>query len=95
MDTFVYLDLRDTGDTITDFGVGTDKIDLSAIDADPLTAVDAFAFGGTTATAQGVWFIQSGGQTSVYLDTDGDISSAEMVITLNGTLALTAGDFVL
>ena len=30
-DKFVYLDIKDTGDTITDFTPGSDKIDLSAL----------------------------------------------------------------
>lgn len=30
-DTFVYTSLRDAGDTLTDFTVGTDKLDLSAL----------------------------------------------------------------
>jgi VCBS repeat-containing protein len=96
VDTFVYLDVKDTNDTITDFAAGIDKIDLSAIDADPALAGDqGFAFGGTTATAHGVWYAQTGGNTVVYVDTDGNTSSAELAITLTGTLTLHNTDFLL
>ncbi len=54
-DTFKYLVKADSGiaglavsDTVTDFVVGTDKIDLSGIDAnESVTGNDAFTFGGT------------------------------------------------
>ena len=102
-DTFVYLDLRDTGDTITDFqggGIaGGDKIDLSAIDANTSDVGDtAFIFGGTTATAHGVWYAQdaSNNWTNVYADTDGNTATAELYIKLTGLISLTQGDdFVL
>jgi VCBS repeat-containing protein len=95
-DTFVYLDARDTNDTITDFTSGADKIDLSAIDADPLFAGDqGFTFGGTTATAHGIWYAQSGGNVIVYVDTDGNVSTAELAITLTGVSSVGSGDFLL
>jgi VCBS repeat-containing protein len=94
-DTFVYFDLRDTGDTITDFD-GGDRIDFSAIDADPLMAGDqGFAFGGTTATAHGVWYDLIEGNTVVYLDSDGDAATAELAITLTGEIDLHQTDFLL
>ena len=94
-DTFVYLDLRDTGDTISDFGAG-DRIDFSAIDSDPLQAGDqGFTFGGTTATAHGVWYDVIGGNTVVYLDSDGNAGTAELAITLSGTPDLHQTDFLL
>lgn len=101
-DTFSYIDLRDTGDTINAFVSGTDKIDLSAIDANGAAADDpAFAWGGTTATANGVWYATDSTTkvTTVYVDTDGNVGSAELVIYLapNGTTAITPvqGDFIL
>ncbi|MBC2834485.1 beta strand repeat-containing protein [Paragemmobacter straminiformis] len=95
-DVFVFASLSDTGDRITDFAPNTDRIDLGAIDAAPNDpAVGAFSFGGTTARAGGVWYLQLGGDTVVYVDTDGDVSSAELVISLTGTLTLAATDFVL
>ena len=95
-DTFVYLDVRDTNDTITDFAAG-DKIDLSAIDANSVAVGDQgpFAFGGTTATAHGVWYSTSGGNTTVYVDTDGDTSTAELAITLLGVTTVASTDFTL
>jgi VCBS repeat-containing protein len=94
-DVFVYLDVRDTNDTITDFTAG-DKIDFSAIDANPAQAGDqGFAFGGTTATAHGVWYAQSGANVIVYLDTDGNTATAELSLTLNGVTSLNAADFLL
>jgi VCBS repeat-containing protein len=94
-DTFVYLDVKDTNDTITDFASG-DKIDLSAIDANSILAGDqGFAFGGTTATANGVWYAQSGGNVIVYVDTDGTAATAELSITLNNVSTLQSTDFLL
>ena len=95
LDNFIYLDVRDRGDTITDFQVGSDEIDLSAIDANStIGGNQAFALGGTTATAFGVWYQQVGGNTIVYADTDGDVTTAELWMTLTGTLTLTSGDFL-
>ena len=96
-DTFVYLDAKDTNDTITDFTSG-DKIDLSAIDANSNLGGDqGFAFGGTTATANGVWYAQSGANVIVYVDTDGNASTAELAITLANTTTanLSQTDFLL
>jgi VCBS repeat-containing protein len=93
-DTFVYLDLKDTNDTITDFNSG-DHIDLSAIDANLALAGDqGFAFGGTTATAHGVWYAQVGGNVVVYVDTDGDSGTAELSITLTGLASVSSGDIL-
>ena len=95
-DDFVYLDVRDRGDTITDFQVGSDDIDLSAIDANSTIAGDqGFTFGGTTATANGVWYAHADGDTVVYVDVDGDANTAELWVTLDGTKVLTGGDFLL
>jgi Ca2+-binding RTX toxin-like protein len=94
-DTFVYLDVKDTNDTITDFTSG-DKIDFSAIDANPALSGDqGFAFGGTTATAHGVWYAQLGGNVIVYMDTDGNASTAELSLTLSGVSTVGSGDFLL
>ena len=92
-DTFVFRE-GDTGlgaaaDRITDYEVGTDRIILRSIDADTTTGGDqAFTFGGTLTLSQ------SGGDTIIALDTDGD-TVADAEIHLTGLLTLTAGDFVL
>jgi VCBS repeat-containing protein len=89
-DVIVYLDVKDTNDTISNFegaGVaGGDLIDLSALGL-------SGGFGGTSATSHGVWYSTSGGNSTVYVDTNGDTSSAELAITLVGVTTLVAGDF--
>ncbi len=98
-DTIRYLDLCDTGDTIRDFRTGTDKIDLSAIDANTnsININDVFAGGGLQ-TGQFVlvnsvtWFV-SGGNTVILADTDGDTATAEFSITLTGVTNLALTDF--
>ena len=93
-DDFIFLSTNDTGDTITDFGVGPDDINLTAIDANSsLAGNQDFVFGGTTATANGVWYEVSGGNRTVYLDTNGDTSNAELVLYLIGNTALLGTDF--
>jgi VCBS repeat-containing protein len=82
-DTFAMLDLRDTNDVITGFTFGSDKLNLSALDADSSTASnEAFAWGGSTATAHGVWVTSDGNNTVVYADTDGNLDTAEFMVTL-------------
>jgi Ca2+-binding RTX toxin-like protein len=84
--------VKGTGrDIIYDFVSGTDKIDLHLIDANTATSGDqAFAFGGATAMAFGVWFangILSG-------DINGD-KVADFEIGLNGGGSMVAGDLIL
>lgn len=96
VETFVFLSVSDTGDTITNFETTVDKIDLSAIDANGADAGDpALTWNGTSATANGVWYASSGGVTTIYVDTNGSPAGAEMVIYLTGTYALTAADFLI
>lgn len=114
-DTFKYNSTTDsrTGstnrDTISSFVRGEDKIDLSAIDANPFTSADsAFRFLGTAAF--GTNGAASAGQVRVLfvtgnvviLDADvhGDgVSDMQIVVTgqivVNGLSTLTAADFVL
>ncbi len=82
-DTFVYVDVRDTNDTITDYNPGPDTISLTGIDANQIQAGNqAFAWGGTDPTAFGLWFTHDGTDTILYGDTDGDLSTAEFQLTL-------------
>ena len=67
-------------DTITDFQVGTDNIDL--------TNFAGLSFSGD------ITLSVSGGNTLVGIDTNGD-NTIDMEIFLNGATALTAGDFLL
>jgi Ca2+-binding RTX toxin-like protein len=96
-DNFVYAATGDSSglniDTIYDFGNGADKIDVSAID--PNGAGSSFTWGGTTATADGVWYSVSGGNTTLHFDTDNDTTTDEMTIVLIGTPTLDPTDFVL
>ncbi len=103
-DVFVYVDRDESGtgiatrDTITDFTRGIDRIDLSAIDADPLTAQDdAFVFlgrGGFDGHLGDLRFSRGYGRTVVKMDLDGD-KVADMTIVLTGGHDLHAGDFIL
>jgi Ca2+-binding RTX toxin-like protein len=83
-DTFVYLDLKDTNDTILDFmDSGNDQIDLSALDANGALGGDqAFGWGGSTPTANSLWMVESGGNTTLFGDTDGNAATAEFMLTL-------------
>jgi VCBS repeat-containing protein len=99
-----YASLDDGLDVITDFDPAHDRIDLSAIDADPLAPGDQlFAFTGVVPTAHGVWFEYFAGAsnpdgtfgaTFVHLDATGD-TVADLTIQLEGNIGLTAGDFIL
>lgn len=101
-DSFVFLSLSDSRttavDIIEDFVHGIDKIDLSAIDANTKRAGDqTFAFAGraTTVAYNAVNWFESGGNTVVQADVDGN-KTADLQLTLLGTnLGLTASDFVL
>jgi len=104
-DTFLYKSLtdsaRDNVDQISDFSQAEgDKIDLSAIDADTVTAGDqAFTFIGTgafsnTAGELRYVYVEDSDNTYIGIDGDGD-GSAEFLIMLFGNIELTAADFAL
>lgn len=95
-DIIRYLDLRDTNDVLELFETG-DVIDLSALDANAAEAGDqAFAFGGTLATANGLWTVSEGTDTYLYADTDGDVDSVEFMLTFRDLAApLTDADVFL
>ena len=98
-DTFRYLDLRDTNDTINNFTSGIDKIDFAALDANSAIAGDqAFAWGGQvidfpSVKANSVTWYADGTKVEVLADSDGDISTIEFRMTLSGITSLAQTDF--
>jgi VCBS repeat-containing protein len=103
-DRFIFADTNEGTDRITDFqahtslGSAGDLIDVSVIDPNSGLAGDqAFTFGGTTATARGVWYVYDAvaGVTHVNFDTNGNTGNVEFQINLTGNVALHAYDFVL
>ncbi len=99
-DIFSYtLLLGHGGDRIADFAgggiAGGDRIDLSLLDATPGGIDNAFLFGGTTATAHGVWYDKKPASATLFLDTDGNTATVELSIVLIGVASLIAGDFIL
>ncbi len=92
-DTFVYTDFNDKGDTITDFGVGRDVLDLT-------TLFDNLGYAGANPIAAGyMQFVQSGTDTQVQIDPDGVVGSQNFssLVTLNNvtTTALMIGSNVI
>ena len=91
-----------TRDTIVDFNAGNantavDKIDLSAIDAIPGGADDAFQFvsGGFSAAGQ-VGAIQVGQDVLIRINTIGAATPEMSILLLNTSLAdIGASDFIL
>ena len=82
-------------DKIYNFATGKDDIDLSGIDANSRSGGDqAFKFGGTIKTANGVWYEKSGVDLLVHADINGDKVS-DMDIQLVGISKIVATDFVL
>jgi hypothetical protein len=83
---------------VTDFVHGIDIIDLLAIDANTsLSRNQAFAFSGQNAdvVARSVTWFESGGNTIIQADVNGN-TTADLMITLKGTnLNLLASDFIL
>jgi serralysin len=102
IDNFRWASATDAGtgalaDTITDFLRGTDKINLSDVDAIAGTpANDAFTFIGTgafTGTAGQLRYEVNGGHAHVLMDTDGN-GAADMQIIVNNVTTLAGSDFV-
>jgi Ca2+-binding RTX toxin-like protein len=85
-------------DHITDFQQGSDKLNLSAIDADSTVGGNqAFDFLGTSAftgAAGEVRYSQVGGNTLVSADVDGNMT-VDFVFQLDGLYTLSGTDFVL
>lgn len=105
-DQFRYLLTTDSGpganaDRITDFTIGSDRLNLTAIDTNPLVAgVQGFAFIGNSAFhgmgAAQVRYGNSGADLLVQADVNGD-GIADMEIILQGIAgqALSAADFMM
>lgn len=105
-DQFRYLFDTDSGlgaaaDRITDFVIGSDRLNFALMDADAVTPGDqAFAFIGTgafavTGTGQ-IRYQNSGANLLVQVDTDGN-GTADMEVVLDSLAGqiLTGGDFLL
>ena len=89
-DQFVYTNIRDSGDTITDFKVGTDKIVLTQL----LNSLVPGGYKGTNAIADNYVKVVQGSTASnfsVQIDADGptggDIAPANEVRTRNAKLS--------
>jgi Ca2+-binding RTX toxin-like protein len=100
-DRFVYSQVADslaaTGqrDFILAFERGSDKIDLSQIDAIPGGADNAFSVvTAFTGTAGQIVLTHADGITRASIDADGD-GVGEMLIAIKSAAALTASDFIL
>jgi len=101
-DRFVFTTLANsspvTPDTIVDFTHGVDLIDLSAIDANTSAGGNqAFVFAGQAAhaVARAVTWYETGGNTVVQADVNGN-TTADFAIVLAGIgLHLSSADFIL
>lgn len=102
-DVFKFNMLADSGrfaagaDVIQDFGVGRDRINLSAIDADMgVKGNQAFTLSldGLSGQAGQLAMLIDADRTRVMIDIDGD-ATADMMISLIGQLDLGADDFIL
>jgi Ca2+-binding RTX toxin-like protein len=85
-------------DKIYNFLTGTDKIDLSGIDANSKVAGDqAFANSplGTAAKSNAIWYTASGSDLIISADTDGVASTVEFQIQIVGINKVALTDFVL
>jgi Ca2+-binding RTX toxin-like protein len=99
-DVFVFIDACDTNDVITDFQQGQDVIDLAAtVLGTTLYAAGTLDFdpdnGAGFDAAYSVSFFDDGTNTTVIVELDGDVATAELAITLLGVYTLTASDFAL
>jgi Ca2+-binding RTX toxin-like protein len=101
--TFVYLSIRDSTptefDVITDWSAGTNKIDLSAIDAnssaDGLQNFTSVTNTSTLTAHKVVWFYDvSSNETIIKADVNGD-TTADLEIHLTGNITLHQSDFTL
>lgn len=92
-DTFRFLAASDSktgaSDTIKDFAISVDKIDLSLLTTTPFAFADSL-----TGTGPSVTTTTAAAGTQVFVDVNGD-GSADMRIFVENVLNLTADDFLL
>ena len=99
-DTFVFGQLSESRpgarqDVVHNFVSGTDRIDLSGLDANgALSGDQAFRFTGTTADANAVWYSTTGSSVIVSADVTGD-GISDFSIRVTGLQSLAAADFLL
>ena len=100
-DTLVFNSINDSkvGSAVRDkvyaFDSGEDVLDLSSIDANLSTSGNnAFAFTGTVAAANSVWYTVSGISTLVRADNNGD-GVADFEIDLVNSGAINGSDIIL
>lgn len=87
-----------TGDWIMDYRASEgDKLDFSALHGNgQITgpgAPDELQWSGTTPSAYGIWYTQSGGNSFVYADTNGD-GVADIGIKVSGIVNFVPGNFI-
>jgi Ca2+-binding RTX toxin-like protein len=97
-DTFVYLDYQDSSaqngiDTITDFTIDVDKIDLSAISQNPEFGPLHFVPGSIGGSPGDVAYDEVSGIVNVWIHFGSE--SPDMEIRLTGAPSLDAADFIL
>lgn len=99
-DVFIFRSTAETAlgaqrDSILQFRVGQDDIDLSQIDAHlGRGGNQAFAFAGTTAAAHSVWYVKQAGGVVVRGDINGN-RIADFEIWVDDAIRLGATDFIL
>lgn len=98
-DVFVFSAVSDSGlgasrDRIYNFTTGADDIDLSVIDANTaLSGNQSFAWGASTARANGVWITWITGAAIVNGDVNGD-RVADFQIQLSAVTSVSSTDFI-
>ena len=102
IDIFKYNNLADSAfgalnrDTITDFLLGVDKLDLSAIDANFTIAGDqAFTFLGSSAAFTNVGQLRyqvTGGNLFLYGNVDANLATSEFELQLSSLASITAAN---
>lgn len=99
-DAFSFRTLAEVGkaskaDQVFNFDNGVDDLDFAKIDAKSGTSAnDTFVFGGTKATAYGIWTSKSGSDLIVNADVTGD-KTADFQVVLKGVSSISVTDLIL